>query len=446
MAYFTFSFDTEEYINPNAADGILRTAKILDKYGITGCYNVVARLGEALVKWGGQDIIDAISRHEIETHSMAHSFHPTINEYTDLEDFDEAMTRFLKEEVAAAEYIKKLFNKEKLYAACPPGCSTSYVAHYGYADMGIPCYDGDNLFDEVLHRPISCCNILCLDYVISFVDDIAQMSDEEYEAFIEKAAEAEYIILCNHPQRFYLSGFSDGINFSGTNTPEEKWIPSPTYTPEETEKLFEKFENLVARIKADPRFTPVTYREIAELYAADNRVITKETLIKLTPQLKEYFFPVTEPDSYCISDVMLACRDILLGKSEHKCGKVYGFLSTPYSLEKEVVLTAEEVTLGAKQIGDGFLPEKICLNGKTVGPAEWLLAALEVIGGAAEVTVNTHNFQIDLNQFPFYRDLCYKGMWLLPDSFEDRYLSNRFRLQSWTIRLPKGSPRKIFFK
>jgi hypothetical protein len=28
--------------------------------------------------------------------------------------------------------------------------------------------------------------------------------------------------------------------------------------------------------------------------------------------------------------------------------------------------------------------------------------------------------------------------------FEDRYLSHRFRLQSWTIRLPKGTERKIF--
>ena len=61
MTYIVFSFDTEDYVNPHAADGILRCAEILRSEGIRGCFNVVAKLAEALVKWGRQDVIDALT-------------------------------------------------------------------------------------------------------------------------------------------------------------------------------------------------------------------------------------------------------------------------------------------------------------------------------------------------------------------------------------------------
>ena len=86
MTYLVFSFDVEDYINPNAADGILWSAELLRKAGIRGCFNIVARLAEALVAWGREDVIEALKHHEIDLHSMAHSHHPTINEYTDLAD------------------------------------------------------------------------------------------------------------------------------------------------------------------------------------------------------------------------------------------------------------------------------------------------------------------------------------------------------------------------
>ena len=54
MTYLVFSFDVEDYINPNAADGILWSAELLRREGIRGCFNIVGRLAEALVSWRGR--------------------------------------------------------------------------------------------------------------------------------------------------------------------------------------------------------------------------------------------------------------------------------------------------------------------------------------------------------------------------------------------------------
>ncbi len=447
MTYITFSFDTEDYVNSVGADDILRIAKLLKSHGITGCFNVVARLAQALKKWGREDVIAALRDHEIETHSLGHSYHPTINEYTDLEDYDEALRLFLNEETECLEILKDILGVDKVYAACPPGNSTSYVAHYGYDMLGIPCYDGDNLFDKKLHRPVSCCNLLCLDYVVTLVEKLEVSDEAEILKMLDEIAETDYVIICNHPQNFSLTQWWDGLNFNGKNTPEKEYIFSARRTKEEREELYRKFDFLINAIKNDDRFKIVTYKDIAEIYGGEERVITKETLKDIKTQLDGYFFPVTTPDSYCISDVLLACRDILLGKEYHNCGKVYGFLNTPYSITDKITLTADEVKSAATQIGDGFLPEKITIGDKIIGPADWLRAALEIVSGADKVTVNPNTWQIDLDQFPFYRDLSYTGEWKWVHSpdFKDNFLSHRFRLQSWTIRLPKNTPRKVFF-
>ena len=76
MTDIIFSFDTEDYVNPKGADGILRVGRILREAGIKGCFNTVGWLAEALVRWGRQDVIEELRHHEIETHSLRHSHHP----------------------------------------------------------------------------------------------------------------------------------------------------------------------------------------------------------------------------------------------------------------------------------------------------------------------------------------------------------------------------------
>lgn len=52
MTDIVISFDTEDYVNPAGADGILNAATFLKEENIRGCFNIVAWLAQALVKWG----------------------------------------------------------------------------------------------------------------------------------------------------------------------------------------------------------------------------------------------------------------------------------------------------------------------------------------------------------------------------------------------------------
>ncbi|MBO5746535.1 MAG: polysaccharide deacetylase family protein, partial [Clostridia bacterium] len=385
MTYVSFSFDTEDFINPSAIWCIKEIADILTRNDVKGCFNVVGWLAKLLKEMGRDDVIEAVKRHEIDSHSLKHSWHPTINEYTDIEDIEEAIGRFVKEESENIAILKEIFGVDSIPAWCPPGNSTSYAGHYGCERLGFKAYCGDELTDRVRFRPINFCNLVCTRYSHDLVATLLELKDEDIPNLLDELAKAEYVTWANHPQEFIHTAFWDGINLRGKNRPKEEWEPSPERTKDETDGLFKKFELLVQAIKNDSRFKIVTYSECAEIYGGEGRVITKDMLPDIAAQIEEYFFPVTTPDSFCIADIVLACRDFLKGKSEHACEKVYGFVDTPYAIQEEMTLNADEIALAAHQIGNGFLPEKLYIGGKTLGVADWLFGAFAVLNGAENV-------------------------------------------------------------
>lgn len=444
MTDIIFKFDTEDYINPYAADGLLNIINILNKAGFKGCFQIVGKFAEALKKWNRTDIIEALKEHEIDIHSLAHSHHPTINEYTDLEDFDKALEIFYENEKECIRILKETFGVSSFNAACPPGASTSYVAHYGYYNLGIPVYIGDYSVDEKLGRPLFCCNVACLESFTG-MDHFCDIGHKEIDDILERASKRNIAVLSNHPAMHMITTFCDELNFKGENTPENEWVLSPKRSEKDIETFIDNFSYMVESIKNNPQFRVVTCADINKRYCSSKRIIKRENLIEIKKQLDCELFPVTLPDSFCISDIFLACRDFLLGKEEHICGKVYGFLSEPYSADKELKIRYEDIKASANEIKDGFIPERIRVGTEVIGPSDWLYAALELLcEGKDETIITKKPWQIDFDQFPILKTLNHKGNWIHSKDFEDKYLSDRMRLQSWTYRLPANTQRKIF--
>jgi len=139
--------------------------------------------------------------------------------------------------------------------------------------------------------------------------------------------------------------------------------------------------------------------------------------------------------TFCISDVFLACRDILAGENEHVCGKVYGFLDEPYGVTEAVTVTADEMKRSAAEINaDGFLPTEITVGGKKIGPADWLFAAMDIICGADSVTVTPREQIPSLDILPDLKKAKSMRGWINGDELEDNYLTKRLKLQIWTMR------------
>lgn len=448
MTNVIFSFDTEDIINERGTDGIIRCASILREEGVRGCFNIIGLLPEALKEWGRYDVIEALSYHEIDFHSHSHSIHPTINEYTDKENFDEALDEFIKDESAGMKKVMDFFGRDYLPAACIPGNCTSYVAHYGYEKLGFKFFSGDDIYDKLNYRPVYNCNTVSLHYARSLDGVLFRLDKNGIIDFVNETARGKHtMIFFHHPQRAFCKTFWDGDNFNKKNTPKEDWILSEIHAPEDTERFYENFRSLVRFLRDDGDFNIITYDELTKQTAEDARIIDKNELTEIRKQLNEYFFPITTPNSYCISDIFLACRSLLLGSENHVCGKVYGFLSEPYITNEQITLTYKDAVKIAKSINPNqFLPTEFWVNDKKIGTRDLLDAFLAfLLDGVDEYTVIPNQpWQIDLDQFPSLRDLNYRNSWINADTLNDDYLSARLRYQSWTIRLPKHTKRKIF--
>ena len=454
MTDLVFSFDTEDLANIAGFDGILRTAEILRKHNVRGCFQIVGRLAELLEKHGRQDVIDALKYHEIDTHSLGHSLHPTINECTDLENFDEAFDLLLAREKECEDILKRIFGVEKLRSACPPGNSVSYVAHYVYHHMGIPVYAGDELAGKKLPVPAWYCNLLCTNYDLNLegfllkrdekLVPIRPRTEEEIRAkFDEVAATKDFFVCYHHPSMCMYSQYWDLVNCYGENAPEGQWRESKKNPPEMIEAYYRNFDFLVGMLKADPRFRITTYEKLADRYGNPVRKIRLKDLPALKAQLDEDFHPVTLPHSYCIADIFHACRAFLCGAEEYICGDVRGFLEDPFAITAPTTVTKDELIQSAKRIpAEGWLPRSVIVGSSILGAADWLRAALAALCGEETVTVAPAGWQIDLDQFPRLRDLNLKQTWVDVKDMMDNHVSRRNRLQSWTIRLPEGCHRK----
>lgn len=436
MTDIVFSFDTEDFTSKRAADGILAEANMLKEEGVCGCFCLVGLLAKQLVKWGRTDVLEALSHHEIESHTYGHTLHPMINEYTDIEDFYEAQKEVIRQESLAIEYIKEATGVDKVYAACPPGNQKSYAAMYAYSKMGIPIYC-DTFCDTEDGTGAYYCNIFHMNYTFPIEWFLMENGEEEIKKMLDVLAKRKRAIIYTHPNMLIKEEFWDELNYHKENlVPFGEWIEAKDRPAEVTERILNNMRLLVRLVKADKRFNITTYSKIAaELKSEPERIIKKSDIPSIYSQLKSNFFPVQAPCSLSLSDMMLACKDFLLGKETHTCADVYGFLEKPEGVSEKVTISANDIRESANQIRDGeFLPSKIKVGNKFIGPHDWLLASMEVILGGECVDILPKAQLPCLDVMPEVRDCSFKGTWQHSDSFEDKYLSDRLRYQSWTMR------------
>ncbi len=435
-----FSFDTEDFTSNESANAIYTEAEILRQEGVRGCFCLVGLLAKQLENWGRTDVLEALSHHEIDTHTYGHTLHPMINEYTDIEDFEAAKAEVIRQETECLELIRHATGREKVFAAVPPGNQKSYAAMYAYAEMGIPIY-ADTVCDTAARDGVYYCNIYHIDYSMC-VDGANGLfmrdSEQEMRDALDRLATLRHAIVYTHPHNSLFCEPWDVLNYDKENLyPFGNWKAAKRHPAELSEVFYRNMRKFVQMIQQDPRFEITTYEQIAaENAAKEPRVLRRTDIPLIAQQLKAELFPVLKPNSFCLTDIIRACRAFLCGADTYVCGPAHGFLAAPQASTEQMTFTAEEIKNAASAIPEeGFLPTVISINGKQIGPADWLYAALEVLSGAQTVTTVPGLPQLpSLDCIPQTRDLSLKGTWRHSDTFEDRYLSDRLRWQSWTMR------------
>ena len=434
--------DTEDYTSERSADAIRDLAKLLTEEGVRGHFNVVGYLALTLQRDGRRDVIDALKPHCIGTQTLYHSRHPVIGEYCDIADHWAAYGRCMREEAQCVGMVKAVFGRDFIPFSVLPGPNAPIVAFDVYADLGIPTsvvYD----YDDGRRGKHWYCNQLMVQYNADdygfYLENLLQddYTAERMLANLDKVADFERIAISMHPHRAVKKQFWDIENFLGGNLTEfGKWAPTEYRDPEVTARFYRRLREVIRGIRADGRFEFDDWEQV--LAAVKPRTVIRPADI---PAIRRAFekrlVPLESPASWCIADVFQAAVKFLRGETEHMPGRVHGFLSLPSGVTGNVRVRTADLKEAAKKIDlGGYLPVEYDVGGVKLGPADFLMAALEALEtGAEDVTVKPCGSQLgDLEGFaPGLAK--YRHRWcIFSKDFKDRYLSDRLRYQFWTFR------------
>jgi len=454
-----FFFDTEDYTCDESNDAIRDLANILAAEGVCGNFNIVGYLATRLVELKRWDVVNALTNHVVGTQTLYHTRHPDIAEIGDDPDYARAYRRTLAEEARGIGMVEAVFGEGCCVFGCFPGNSVSAVAMDVYSDLGLRCLCGTGFYGPA--RSFGCygdgmlvrrgrkvdglwyANMYQLPYYEGFsLESLLPARTPtcpDFKPILDAMTGFDIAVLYMHPHMAIKRAHWDGPNYRGGNlVPWRQWKQVESYPPEETAEFYRRLSAFLKAVKADPRLR-VTDLQEKLVMLRPRKPIVRSDVPGLRQALLRDFGPVSSPASWCVADVFQAAVRFLRGEAEYRPGKVYGFLARPKGVAKPTVVTAADLKRTAAQIDLAtFLPPEISVGETTVGPADFLFAALEVLEtGADRVTVLPREQLGSFRDIPSIEKMNLKGTWLHTPEFKDEFLSERLRLQLWTMRFER---------
>ena len=326
--YVILWFDTEDYILPQSDDAAKRLAVFLTQQGIRATFKLVGEKARVLEQRGRRDVIGAIAQHEIGYHSNLHSQHPTPAEYSSFLDWQDGVDEFARRERPGFDDVKRIFGQPPTCYG-QPGSSWTPHAFPALKKWGVKVY-----LDEAPHvglegKPFWYGGLLN----ISNTRDGAKLrptGEEGWEG--SRSARARFqeiylrmtsrreggvLSLCFHPCEFIHQEFWDAANFAdGANPPRSSWKLPAIKTPEESEKAFKFFEDLVVTMKSFPQVEFITASQALILFrdTAQKRSFEPATLGTIAAAVgPEVTFQIHEDFNLSASEVFFLLNQYVAG-------------------------------------------------------------------------------------------------------------------------------------
>ncbi len=452
-------FDTEDFTSDRSSDAIRDIANLLAEEKVVGHFAMVGLLCEELVRLRRTDVLDALKAHAIGTQTYGHSLHPTVCELSDRKDFGEAYRAVLAREAEGIGMIRAATAVDQMIFQVPPGNSWSYVSYYAYADLGVKFIGGGGFTDHPLDSNgcygaggvvrkdnvatgLWYCNCYQIPYSHLFgLEDFLprdKRPQPDVKALLDKGAKRDLVVLYMHPHMAVKTQHWDGVNYRRGNLAEwGRWKPTPDRPAEDTRVFYERLRSFVRTVKADPRFEFVDLRDF-EKTLKPRVAITRGDVPAIRRALGRRLSAVDLPKSWSVSDCFQAAVRFLRGDKSFMPGKSWGFLERPKGVKERTVVLASDLRDAAARLdADYFLPPEIDVGGKRIGPADFLFAALEAIEtGSGAACIEPRDQLGSFDEVPGLERVDIKGGWgIHADTFEDRYCSERLKLQLWTLRI-----------
>ena len=448
-------FDTEDYTCDRSNDAIRDIANLLTEEGVRGNFNIAGYLAGRLVELGRSDVIAALRPHVIGSQTLYHTRHPDLAELGDAPDYERAYRDTLRDEARAFGMIEAVFGEGRCIFWCPPGNCVSAVAMDVYSDLGVPfaagtAFDGPTAggpYDAFLARPgrrklgLWYANQYHIPYSLVMTLESFMPRDgkpcPDFKPSLDALAKRDFAGLYMHPHIAVKKQHWDGPNYKGGNlVPWRQWKQVEDRPPADTAEYYRRFRAFIRAVKADGRFA---FSDLEALRATlmPRVAIATNDLPAIRASLEKEFGPIRSPASWCVTDVFQAVVRLLRGEAPATPGKAYGFLERPRGVTTATDVAADDLRAAAAQIDLAtFIPPAIRVGSREIGPADFLFAALEVLTtGAKTVTTRPREQLGSFKEVPGLEKMNIANSWCHTKDFKDAHLSERLRLQLWTLRL-----------
>jgi hypothetical protein len=309
--YVSLLLDVEDIVAPEADDITREVAAILSDEGITATFCVVGERVRQWVRRGRHDVIAALSRHDIGTHTDLHSVHPTVVEYLCGLDWDSGVSEAIRREAPAVHAIHCAFGRlpscwggpgntwgpqinEAMVALDVPAQVYAHTRVPGsdvHAFCGLTCYPaGHYAGDGEYHMPDR------------WRANLARLRQNLLDGQARGRRWAE--VFMGHPSRILHREFWDGPNFLHGASPEpSRWRAPARKTEADLVTALASFRATAAMLRDMPGITLRTIGEMNAL-AAESRAEppTPEQVEAVTPEIERRVrsmagWPVLPPDT-----------------------------------------------------------------------------------------------------------------------------------------------------
>jgi hypothetical protein len=464
QVYILLWFDTEDYILPQSDDAAKRLAVFLTQQGIPATFKVVGEKARVLQRRERQDVISALAQHEIGYHSNTHSQHPTVAEYESNLDWDTGVEEFTRRERPGFDDVARVFRKTPV-AYGQPGASWAPQAFPPLQKWGVRVYLDEGKQVGLRGRPFWYGRLLNIfntregeqlrpDANWSNLDLAKARFQDTYLNLTSRKA-GGVISVYFHPCEFVHKEFWDAVNFrDGANPPPDQWKLPAVKTPEETEKAFQYFEELVCFMKSFPRVQFLTASGAAEKFRdhAQMHVFSAQEVGAIAGQVdSEVSFQAGDSFNLSASEVFYVINKYLAGMVQQQGTEAlvlertpYGPASAPEPLTGKLVAPWLQVRRTLLDVQDdldktGRIPSAIWLGSQSVPPESYLVGIAHVAKSIMDKTQmpDVVSFSPARLAAADYVAEDSPDLWdwvIFPRGFHAPKLMSLAKLQAWTLK------------
>jgi len=282
MRQFLLTFDTEDFISPNAIPTLQRVLESLKKHDLSGIFFITGHVAEHLRNF--PDTIDLLNEHSIGYHSSSHSVHPTIFEFTDVADYKEAYRASIRRETShinpltgeiegkgGIHALAETFHQKQIVAFRAPGHCWSPPHLEALRDLGIK-YD----FSTDMSR--TSVNYKGLTFYPRPIMGHWEGKLSEYRVLSIALTRRNISVLTIHPSLYANNTEWDLIYWKSN---PKQLTALPPRSSKETEKLLHKLDKLFNRLR--------TLEKIGVIEVTTHLEESKKTLTPTSTDVEDYY-------------------------------------------------------------------------------------------------------------------------------------------------------------